>query len=352
MQCSHAGVTHSIATGVSADVLPQLQPQHIVTLLQAALAAGKQQGTGQRMRMLCKLPAAQAVDADSACSLLMLAVQHPDAEAMEALCSLAGTQQLDDCSISSLLAGALTSGSQMKVEMLAHLPAAQSMQADMLLPLAAAAMHSTGTAKWQPLQVLLKLPAAAELSRADIDKLLRAAAEAVTQHGCSCVAHVSALVEAPGAGAASTEALLSALLAVLKHSGCHINSWPQHTQSCRSGCHAVVKLCNVLVKQHHEVQAAAIAGVLQAAQRTQRCSSVWQLLDLPQAMDLQEGLVAGFVKQVLQDDAFWHVMVGMCGGMQAWGHYRQQLTDFSATVGPQAALGTTPASCLNSGGYM
>jgi hypothetical protein len=110
MQSSDPGTPAALLAGIPADLPQQLQPSHVVSFLQAALGSKEQQGTGRRLQAICKLPAAQMLDADIVLSLLQSAVQHPDGTAVEPLLTLAGVQQIDAASINSLLAAALATG--------------------------------------------------------------------------------------------------------------------------------------------------------------------------------------------------------------------------------------------------
>lgn len=306
---------------VPADVLEQLQAADVVTLLQAALDAGQQQGTGERMEQLfhlpaaqavdgnsvysllmravqqgagtsvtalCKLPAAHALDADSVCNLLRSALQHCSAEALTALCNLEGAQQLDESSINSLIVEAVVQ------------PAAHNLSADSLPPIVCAAPRPPEDI---PLTVLLQLPEVARVPGAASNLLLHAAAHAVTLHGCSRIAFVDHLTkQRKQFDSTCMDALLSVLPAVMRHSSGGSSGQPVATCLCSEGCRVIAHLVYMLVEHHRTVPAGALANVLQAAQRVQRSSAVWRLLDLPAAMGLQEELVAGCMQQALQDD--------------------------------------------------
>uniref|UniRef100_A0A383WA84 Uncharacterized protein n=1 Tax=Tetradesmus obliquus TaxID=3088 RepID=A0A383WA84_TETOB len=170
-----------------------------------------------RFEAVLALPAARRLDSCSACSLLHLAVLHPDAALLaEALCETAGGQA-DESDISSLLAGAVTADSSRKLEALVRLPAAKSLAADALLPIAAAAARSKDV---RVLPALLNLPAAAELPGAACNMLLRASVDAAgVLGGSSHAVHVNALCKVPGAAAASTNVLLAAVQSVISTSG-------------------------------------------------------------------------------------------------------------------------------------
>jgi hypothetical protein len=303
MQSKGPGVPAALIAGVPADVLQQLQPRYIDDLLQAALANELQLGTGQCLQAVCGLPAAQVLDADSVCRLLQTAVQHPDATAAAALCELAGAQQIDEHSICSLLVEALASGGYQKVEALVLLAAAQSLTADALLPIAVAAVCSSES---QPLSVLLRLPAAAGLSGAAINTLLHAAVDAVGRSGEAYAVHVAALCGLDGAAAAGSKALVAALHAAI--ASCSSDHSP-----CSEVTAAVVKVCTLMAKQQCDVSAAQLAALLKAAHSKRMSHYVWMLLNLPQALQLQEALVADVLQQVLQDSMSTHASVLVSG---------------------------------------
>jgi hypothetical protein len=290
MHSSGPGLHAAFFTGLPADLRQQLQPGHVIDLLQAALASEQQQGAGQRVQAIYQLlPAARVLDTDSAYSLLEAAVQHLDAAAAAALCGLAGAQQIDEQSISSLLAGALASGGYQKVEALVCLAAARRLTADALLPIAVAAVSSS---ERELLPVLLHLPAAAGMSGADMDMLLHAAVDAVGESGQACAMHVGALCGLCAAATAGSEALVAALHAAV--------------DSCSSNCchwadAAVANVCELLAKQQRDVPAAQLAALLQVAHSKRMSRCVWKLLDLPQVLQLQEPIVADCLQQVLQD---------------------------------------------------
>jgi hypothetical protein len=289
MQSKGPGVPAALIAGVPADVLQHLQPSHIDNLLQAALASQDQLGTRQRLQAVCALPAAQVLDAHSVCCQLQTAVQHPDATAAAALCELVGAQQIDENSICSLPAEALASGGYQKVQALVLLAAAQSLTADALLPIAVAAVCSSES---QPLSALLQLPAAAGLSGAAVDTLLHAAVDAVGRSGEAFAVHVAALCGLDGAAAAGTEALVAALQAAIER--CSSDNSP-----CAEVTAAVVKVCKLMAKQQCNVSAAQLAALLKAAHSKRMSHYVWMLLDLPQALQLQEPIVTDVLQQVI-----------------------------------------------------
>jgi hypothetical protein len=195
-------------------------------------------------------------------------------------------QRLQPNDVVDLLQAALTNeerlGTEQRVQAICMLQAAQSSTAQALLPIAVAAMCSSD---WQPLSLLLELPAAAGLSGANMNTLLHAAVDAVGQHGESHAVHLSTLSSFCGAAAAGTEALVAVLHAAIS--------------SDRPG--GVIHVCKMLAKQQRDVPAAQLAGLLKAAHSKCMSHCVWMLLDLPQARQLQEAVVADCLQQVLQE---------------------------------------------------
>jgi hypothetical protein len=195
-------------------------------------------------------------------------------------------QRLQPNDVVDLLQAALTNeerlGTEQRVQAICTLQAAQSPTARALVPIAVAAMCSSD---WQPLSLLLELPAAAGLSGADMDTLLHAAVDAVGQHGESHAVHLETLSRLSGAAAAGSEALVAAL----------------HASISSDSSGGVINVCKMLAKQQRDVPAALLAGLLKAAHSKGMSHCVWMLLDLPQARQLQESTVADCLQQVLQE---------------------------------------------------